>query len=1398
MTRITLPVLAFSGFLALPLLDAATKGTLVLLMAGLACLLLKRDSAATRHCVLSVAVLVLLFMPLLSYSLPAWRVLPNWMAPVSNLSAVTSTENFDPNLEKNFSDARFDTSVVRKTNGDMPQNDARQSRIADQTSPLDIMVQPIKSKLESSSPALPSAASATPATPPIMNAWTLRLLQVLPLVWAVGVLGLWVRLARSVWQLRRSERDCSDGSELLRAELTRAMATIGLKRPVRLLLDPNDSIPIVWGLFRPRLRLPAAAIHWPKDQLQSVLLHELAHLRRRDLVELVATQLACALYWYNPLAWLASWRLHVERERACDDLVLASGVKPSAYAEHLLHVTTNLSTSPWTQVCGLAMARKSSLEGRLRAVLSRKLNRRGVTLALLSITMLFGAAFAIPVAMLGLANERPQAVEAQQEKIVEGPSVEPNDVEPQHEYSQTLFKKWKTRARTDGKIPGALIGQLAAKVDEYITQYPNDDATGKLIAVRDRFVADRDWKPAEVAAMLDEIAAIATAPISWTSLPLEFSDFQTIKTGQPLPPELTSIAWGAPVENGLRAAWLLEPNAEQYPLGSVLKVRVLFHNAGENPIIFRTETWHQSDRLTVHDAKGKELKTSGTWYTGITPLANYRILPGEYCEVSAPGLGIGAGEYLDERSTGNLGVIIEAKAGDEVSFFCTVDAAEGITFRRPDDPVGQGELWNKQVAERVASEAPLPQNAADREELIRRAMLDLTGVAPTTEEIELFVSDPSPEALENLIARIQAQNPIQPWTGKLPTGITKFRVTAADPNAAKRPRVATTPGRYVLSNSAHLMVQQVTAGDAPRKNSAKIAFLSANPREASPHEPFEIKLPDGLNNYAMIWVRDSGQLQIVEQGSIRTIDFSNPGYVTESTANENLSPEFRALLPEGLLKTLPAARETDDAQKPDAAADTHNATATGPPNGIAKPPRTLLFAADGTIRLDGKELSLKELKAEVAQDSSGRFVIQAPEDLVYARIAEVLVVLKSVGVTDVTMSKLTARVIISPESLLGTWRGERNGEDLRLSFHKPPAESKVQLDIYIGQATIGLLTEWRVAEDGLTVSVNRAGGGANALFGTLHLTDDGTLRLKLADNVESPSHRRDIILTRDQLEAATEPQQVEARELFNIWKTTANDDGTIPGTFIGRLATEVRAYVKANSHLDSAMKLPKLLPRFDTTRDWTLAEAKQLLDDIAYYSTKPLEASVEKAKLPSGPLWRTMVEFQDIPVPVDQWSESKDGLRIGLRVVEADWRVGGKAMVELWLHNDGTEERSFMTSSPNRQDTGLAVAAVAADGTERLADAGNIGILSLPLGCRLPSEHVAMVKKFDVTFALPDDQVTTGNSLRFREMEHGTYHLRCTWFAESPNTPSGWTGRLTAPDYAFTLVSEPETVDNKQ
>jgi BlaR1 peptidase M56 len=111
-----------------------------------------------------------------------------------------------------------------------------------------------------------------------------------------------------------------------------------------------------------------------------VLRHELAHVRRYDCLTQLVGQLACALHWFNPFAWLAARELRVERERACDDEVLGAGAKASDYADYLLRVARSTRVVGAAALGGLAMARPSQMAGRLLAVLDDRRRRGRVSL----------------------------------------------------------------------------------------------------------------------------------------------------------------------------------------------------------------------------------------------------------------------------------------------------------------------------------------------------------------------------------------------------------------------------------------------------------------------------------------------------------------------------------------------------------------------------------------------------------------------------------------------------------------------------------------------------------------------------------------------------------------------------------------------------------------------------------------------------------------------------------------------------------------------------------------------------------------------------------------------------------------------------------------------------------
>jgi beta-lactamase regulating signal transducer with metallopeptidase domain len=274
------------------LFDSAVKGTALLLVAGAAAVVLKRDSAATRHLVWLVAIVGLLLTPLLSALLPGWRVLPAW----ADISATTVAA--DASASPEISPADRAVELPRDF-----QSEVNEKPVA-----------------------------APPITlEPAVSSW--KWMDLLPAVWAIGFWVLVLRLAAARWMLWNCERRATSATgEPIAAAADFVRGEMEIDRPIRLLVHPEKTIPVVWGVFRPCLLLPVGAREWSGEQLRSVLLHELAHIKRYDTLAQLLAQVACAVHWFNPLVWVAAWRLGVERERACDDLVLASGVRPSAYA----------------------------------------------------------------------------------------------------------------------------------------------------------------------------------------------------------------------------------------------------------------------------------------------------------------------------------------------------------------------------------------------------------------------------------------------------------------------------------------------------------------------------------------------------------------------------------------------------------------------------------------------------------------------------------------------------------------------------------------------------------------------------------------------------------------------------------------------------------------------------------------------------------------------------------------------------------------------------------------------------------------------------------------------------------------------------------------------------------
>jgi len=304
----------------------------------------RRASAAARHFVWLLAILSLLALPAVSVVTPEWKV----GIPMQRAAVPTPT-------------------------------------IAD-AAPI---------------PAAPSISSVAPAVSgesDFVQAPAVGWKTVILGAYAVGMLGVLTLLVLQHWRLWRFTRRAPvvrdpEWIGLLGASLD----TLHIRRPVRLLLSREHTVPFSFGLRRSSIVIPAVARTWNEDRRRAVLLHELAHVARHDCLTQSLAFVACAMYWFHPGAWIAARRLRIERELACDDRVIAAGTEAREYAGHLLEIAY-ASAGHRAPALAVSMARPRQLEGRMLAALDAAHDRRVPTFRYRLAAAAIAAAIVCPLA----------------------------------------------------------------------------------------------------------------------------------------------------------------------------------------------------------------------------------------------------------------------------------------------------------------------------------------------------------------------------------------------------------------------------------------------------------------------------------------------------------------------------------------------------------------------------------------------------------------------------------------------------------------------------------------------------------------------------------------------------------------------------------------------------------------------------------------------------------------------------------------------------------------------------------------------------------------------------------------------------------------------------------------
>lgn len=270
---------------------------------------------------------------------------------------------------------------------------------------------------------------------------------------------------------------------------------------------------------------------------------------------------------------------------------------------------------------------------------------------------------------------------------------------------------------------------------------------------------------------------------------------------------MSNLNWGETMPGGLRMAWVVEPRAEKYHRSSALNASDTAQ-LGDKPVMFVTRSFHQPEHKAATTG-GTTVPVTSSFWTTIGRPEPYRLHPGEYCEVSAPGIGTRLqNKELEDWSNVRAGSWILADEGDEIIFrpgeiLLTGDHAE--------DPLGL-------VAEICHGTHPLCDTAAGGLQRTRGDSVssDLGSVwnSPTPEEAAGFLADNSPQAVENLAKVLSGGPGTRPSPGRSKAEKSKFTRCLKIPRGCNSTsRIATNPGHYNLGEEVRFVVSRRPIGE---------------------------------------------------------------------------------------------------------------------------------------------------------------------------------------------------------------------------------------------------------------------------------------------------------------------------------------------------------------------------------------------------------------------------------------------------------------------------------------------------------------------------------------------------------------------------------------------------------
>lgn len=219
---------------------------------------------------------------------------------------------------------------------------------------------------------------------------TILIFRLFGYIYFAGVLIMMIRSWASLAYVRGLRKCGNQFDHQWHFRFEQISRSLGIKRPVDFLESTRVKAPLLIGYLKPAIIIPVGMVsNLPISQIETILLHELYHLKRRDYLVNIMQLFIEGILFYHPVVWIISGSIRSEREHCCDDRVLKACDNPINYAKALIHLAEQ---QHYTRLApGAVGSRKNQFESRIKRILNYDTMRTNMRDKILSLTLLAGS-----------------------------------------------------------------------------------------------------------------------------------------------------------------------------------------------------------------------------------------------------------------------------------------------------------------------------------------------------------------------------------------------------------------------------------------------------------------------------------------------------------------------------------------------------------------------------------------------------------------------------------------------------------------------------------------------------------------------------------------------------------------------------------------------------------------------------------------------------------------------------------------------------------------------------------------------------------------------------------------------------------------------------------------------